>query len=136
MIETGIVEKTNGKYATVKVNKKDECSKCGLCLFPKNADSITFRSLNSVNAKAGDKVTIKTSEKAKISGVFLAFGIPLILIILAIGIGYLLQQSELIILLSCIIPVVLWFLVLAFIDNKLKKLKTFSTEIIEIKGDN
>ena len=136
MIENGIVERTNGKYATVKVNKKDECSKCGMCLFPNNADSITFRSLNSINAKVGDKVTIKTSERAKISGVFLAFGIPLILIVLSVVIGYLLVQNELIILATSVMVVALWFVVLALIDKRLKKHKVFLTEIIEIKGEN
>ena len=135
MIEKGLVEKTNGKYAFVKVNKKDECSKCGMCLFPKNTDSIKFRSLNALGAKEGDEVLIKTSEKAKISGVFLAFGVPLLLIALSIIIGYFIIKSELSILLISIATVILWFLILPIIDKKFNKSKTFLTEIIEIIGE-
>lgn len=137
MTESGKVIKTNGRHATVKVDKKDECSKCGLCLFPKNATAINFRSINDIGAKEGDEVLIKTSPKAKTLGVFLAFGMPLILIIACIVIGYFLFKKELFILLLAVGVTIVWYTALAFIDKKLKKSSAFLTEIIEItnKGD-
>ena len=38
MRESALVIKTEGEYATVSIDKKDECSKCGMCAFPKGAD--------------------------------------------------------------------------------------------------
>ena len=40
MVEQGVVTAVKGNRATVRVDKKDECSKCGMCLFPKGASSI------------------------------------------------------------------------------------------------
>ena len=39
MREKGVVTAVNGNFATVRVDKKSECDKCGLCLFPKGASA-------------------------------------------------------------------------------------------------
>ena len=66
MIETGSVIKLKDKIATVKVDKKDECSKCGMCLFPKNASHVEFETLNQVGAKEGDTVTVEAPRGAMV----------------------------------------------------------------------
>ena len=68
MKEAGLVISIDGEYASVKVDKKDECSKCGMCLFPKNADSIEIRAENSFGAEVGDTVVIETQEDTKLLG--------------------------------------------------------------------
>ena len=74
MQEIGKVSKTEGKYAIVKVQKKDECSKCGMCLFPKNASEIEFRAKNTLLAKENDDVLINTyNERGKLVGMLLVF---------------------------------------------------------------
>jgi hypothetical protein len=35
MKEIGIVKKTTKEIASVEINKKEECSKCGMCMFPR-----------------------------------------------------------------------------------------------------
>ena len=61
MQESAIVKKVAGQTATLVIDKKDECSKCGMCLFPKGANAIEFEAENSVNAKVGDTVLIERS---------------------------------------------------------------------------
>ncbi|MBQ9756520.1 MAG: SoxR reducing system RseC family protein [Clostridia bacterium] len=132
MIEQGVVVKTENKFATVKVDKKDECSKCGMCLFPKNASSIEFTATNDKGAMVGDTVIIETEKDTKFLGAILVFLIPLILIGLAVLINALFIKSEIWVAALAVGFVVLWFFVLALIDKKLKKAFAFAPKIVEI----
>jgi len=132
MTETGVVVKADGNTATVKVDKKDECSKCGMCLFPKGADSVEFQTENSLHANVGDKVVIKTEKDGKLLGAILAFLVPLLLIGVSVLLGYLVLKSEIWILALSVILIAVWYLVLAFIDKKLVKKLGFRPKIIEI----
>lgn len=133
MIEQGKVVKTRGDAATVKIDKKDECSKCGMCLFPKNASSIDIEADNGIGATEGQTVIIETSDEIKLIGIFLAFIVPLLLIGVAVAVTYFIIGTEIWMLVLSVIFVVLWYTILAFIDKKFKTLKRFSAKIIKIK---
>lgn len=133
MIEQGKVVKTRGDAATIKIDKKDECDKCGMCLFPKNASSIEIEADNAVGAAEGQTVIIETSDEIKLIGVFLAFIVPLLLIGVAVAVTYFIIGTEIWMLILSVVFVVLWYTVLAFIDKKFKTLKRFSAKIIKIK---
>ena len=133
MQEIGKVSKTEGKYAIVKVQKKDECSKCGMCLFPKNASEIEFRAKNTLSAKENDDVLINTSnERGKLVGMLLVFLVPLLLIGLAVLIEKLFIKNEIFILPISIVLIVVWFFILSIIDKKIAKNDKYVCEIIEI----
>ena len=132
MTEQGKVISIDGGFATVKVDKKDECAKCGLCMFPKNANSVNFYAENNVGANVGDTVIVTTKEKAKTVGILLVFGVPILLIVASLLIGYLLIKSETVGLITSIFSVVIWFFILSFIDKRLKKRSNFSSKIQEI----
>lgn len=136
MRESGIVTQTNGNYATVKVDKRDECSKCGMCLFPKGASNIEFNAKNDLGAKVGDKVEIEKENDAKLFGATLVFLVPLLLIVLSAFITYVFLKNEIWLLILSVIFIVLWYTILAVIDKKLKKLVKFSSVIVEIKEKN
>ena len=121
MIESGKIVKTSGKYATVRIDKKDECSKCGMCLFPKNANYLDIEAKNQVDAKEGDFVEVEREEGGKLISVLLVFLVPLILVITSVIVTYLFKIKEIWILILSAISVILWYTVLAFIDNKIKK---------------
>lgn len=139
MTEQGLVTAVSEKHATVKVDKKDECSKCGMCLFPKNANSVDFYAENTVGAKEGDSVIIDVSGGGKLLGAILVFLIPLILIGVSALINYFFINVEIWILILSVIFIVLWYTILAVIDKKLKKTKVFCSKIVQIvkeKSDN
>lgn len=139
MTEQGIVTATNNRTAKVKIDKKDECSKCGMCLFPKNASSIEVVADNGVGATEGDTVIVETTGETKLLATALVFVVPLLLIGLAVLINYLLIKSEIWILILSVIFIVLWYTILAVIDKrfvKLKKLSAKITEIIKEKNEN
>ena len=73
MKEEGQVKSVKKNFAVVSVSKKDECSKCGMCLFQNGADSVDFNAENSLDAKVGDKVIIQTAETTKFLGIMLVF---------------------------------------------------------------
>ena len=123
MIEIGKVVSFDGKHAVVKVDKKDECSKCGMCLFPKNASSVDFRAENPLNAKLEDTVVIESRKDGRLLGAVLAFLVPLILIALSAVITYIILS---------VIFIGLWYTILAVIDKKLKKSINFCHVIVSI----
>lgn len=139
MKELGFVTKIDKDRAVVKVDKKDECSKCGLCMFPKNANSIEFSAVNEVNAKQGDTVIIETTKDTKLISALLVFLVPLVLIGLSCVITYTFLNNEIWVLIFSVIFIILWYTILAVIDKKLKNKKDFCPHIISIienKGEN
>lgn len=132
MNEIGQIIKTDGKTATVRIDKKDECSKCGMCLFPKNANHIDLEALNPIGAKEGDSVEVVRNEGGKLLSALLVFLIPLLLIIGSVIATYLTKKDEIWILILSAISVVAWFIILSFIDKKIKSKFVNKTEIIKI----
>ena len=131
MQEQGVVVKVEGNQATVRVDKKDECSKCGMCLFPQNASHIDFQAQNDLGVVEGDTVIIQTQKEGKMLGVLLAFLVPLILVCVGVLIGLLVLKNELLALAISVALVVVWYVVLSFIDKKLKKSMGFKPTIIQ-----
>ena len=132
MREIGKVVSFDGKHAVVKVDKKDECSKCGMCLFPKNASSVDFRAENPLNAKLEDTVVIESRKDGRLLGAVLAFLVPLILIALSAVITYIFIKNEIWLLILSVIFIGLWYTILAVIDKKLKKSVNFCHVIVSI----
>lgn len=131
MKEKGVVVK-GGETATVRVDKKDECAKCGACLFSDNAKYVDFNAKNQVGAKDGDEVIISTFENGKLLGAIIVFGVPLLLIGLAALLALTVFKNEILLPIFGVSLTALWFFVLGAADEKIKKMKRFSTEIVEI----
>lgn len=132
MRESGKVIKNDGAYSVVRIDKKEECSKCGMCLFSQNASFVDIRAENKVGAVEGDVVLIEKGEGGKLLSAILIFLIPLLLIGAAAVIGTLIIKKEIWILILSLIFIVLWYAVLALIDKKLRKKDNFTVKVIEI----
>ncbi len=136
MIEQGVVVSVNGKHAKVKVDKKTECDKCGMCLFPQGASSTEFNAINKIGASEGDLVTIETVKDAKFMGAMLVFFVPLVLIALSMVLAVAVIKNEIYALLISVVLIAIWFFVLSLIDKKLKNTKSFSPQIVSIDIKN
>ncbi|MBQ9514412.1 MAG: SoxR reducing system RseC family protein [Clostridia bacterium] len=132
MTEKGVIVKTEKERAIVRVDKKDECSKCGMCLFPKGASFIEYSATNDINAKVGDSVVIEMQKDAKFLAVFLVFLVPLILIGVAFLLNHFITKSDVFLLIFSLGLIILWFFILGLIDKKIKKISGFSPKIIKI----
>lgn len=136
MRENGEVVKVEKNYAVVKVDRKSECEKCGMCGMKSGMSFIEINSTNTVGAKVGDKVVIETGGKVKLAATLFTFVVPLILLAAAIVFGYSYIKNELYILAICLGTLVAWYTILSFIDKKLARLRGFCPEIIQIIGEN
>lgn len=132
MKEIAIVKETKGKEATVYLEKKDECSKCGMCIFPKNAKGVEITARNEVGAIKGDSVLIDVKDEGKLLGIFLVFIIPLLLIGVSFLLNALFIKNELWTLAIAVGLIVVWYVILSFIDKKLKRSKSYGTEIVSV----
>lgn len=132
MQEIGQVKKIDGDQAVITVNKKDECSKCGMCLFPKNADATEFTAFNLAKAKEGDNVLIEIKEGGKLPALILVFLVPLILILVSSVVANTLIKMDIWTLWLSLISIAIWFAVLPVIDKAVKKTQAFSVEIIKV----
>lgn len=135
MREIGTVISVSGNTAKVAVDKKNECAKCGLCLFKDGVNKAEFIAFNDISAKCGDTVVMER-ERNDLLGVFLAFFVPLILIGLSVLINYTLVGKELFIPIFSVAAIAIWYMVLAAIDKKLKKLRRYVSRITEIIKPN
>lgn len=138
MTEVGKVIKTDGRYATVRIDKKEECGKCGMCLFAQNASFTDMRAQNFAGAKQGDSVIVENGGDAKLIGSLLLFLVPLMLIGVAAAISILVIKKEIWILLLSLIFIVSWYTILGFFDKKLCKKDKFCVKVVKIleKGEN
>ena len=137
MTESGKVVKTEGKYATVRIDKKDECGKCGMCLFAANASYTEMRARNDAGAAVGDEAVVETAESGKTLSAVLVFLVPLLLIVLAAAIGLFIIGKEIWILLLSLIFIISWYTILGLFDKKLRKSDKFCARIVRItaKGE-
>lgn len=132
MKEVGVVTEIKGKTAVVSVDKKDECTSCGLCLFKDNATKAEFYVKAEKDIAVGDNVVIEKSDSGKFLGVILAFFVPLILIGLAVLINYLFIKSEIWILVLSVGFIALWFIILALLDKRFFESGVFNARIVSV----
>ena len=133
MTEKATVVKTDKTGAVVRLDKRAECDKCGLCAFPKNAGSIEMHAFNNAGANAGDEVIVERSEKGRFLGAILVFLVPLLLIGAASVIALLAIKQDIWVLFLSIIFLAAWFAVLAALDKKLGRIKGFAPVIVKIE---
>ena len=136
MKEVGIVSKIQKDIATVEVDKKDECSKCGMCLFPQGVNAITFNANNKVGAKIGDTVVIERYADGGFLSAVLVFLVPLILIGLSVFLGLCIIKWQLSVLILSLSLIILWYIILSKIDKILKRKWGYKTVVVEILRSN
>ena len=132
MKETGTVTKISSGNATVKVKRRAECSKCGMCGMKDSATDMDFvASLNSAKVNVGDVVVIENKKDLKFLSYLLIFIVPLVLIGLGLFIGYTLLNETFVLLIS-LGSVVVWYGVIYFVDKIFRFGKNYGYQITEV----
>ena len=135
MIETGKITEIKNDKAKVRIDKKAECSKCGMCLFPANANYTDFEVQNTLSAEVGDIVQIER-KPAVLTGAVITFLIPLLLIAGGVCIGLFVIKNDFWTLGISLGIVVLWFLFLMLTEKYRKKMQKFIPVMTEIIHKN
>ena len=128
----GIVEKVDGQHVVVRIVQTSACSACsakGLC----NASESKEKQIDvyEVNAsyRIGEEVVLCGTTSMGMRAVFLAFGIPMLLLLVALFVTMRVTDGDaLVSSLVALFAVVPYYLVIYFMKDKLNKTFSFTIE--------
>lgn len=128
----GIVEKVEGSHVVVRIVQTSACSACsakGLC----NASESKEKQIDvyEVNAsyRIGEEVVLCGTTSMGMRAVFLAFGIPMLLLLVALFVTMWVTDGDaLVSSLVALFAVVPYYLVIYFMKDKFNKTFSFTIE--------
>ena len=128
----GIVEKVEGAHVVVRIVQTSACAACsakGLC----NASESKEKQVDVYEAGAsyriGEEVVLCGSTSMGMRAVFLAFGIPMLLLLFALFVTMRVTDGDaLVSSLVALFAVVPYYLVIYFMKDKLNKTFSFTIE--------
>ena len=128
----GIVEKVEGSHVVVRIVQTSACAACsakGLC----NASESKEKQIDVYEAGAsyriGEEVVLCGSTSMGMRAVFLAFGIPMLLLLFALFVTMRVTDGDaLVSSLVALFAVVPYYLVIYFMKDKLNKTFSFTIE--------
>ena len=86
MVENGKVIQIKDKMARVEIKRASACGEsCGSCKGSCETPHHYIDAINSIGAEAGDLVNIEMSTKVFLKATAIAYGIPLLMLIIEIG---------------------------------------------------
>ena len=130
MEQSGIVvDVLDNGDALVRFKRTSACGPCHAC-FRLGSDEADITIENKLQAKVGDEVEISIHGKTMMQSSMIAYGIPLIFLIVGVCLGSLI--SEIAALLIGISATLLSFLVLKFLDKTLRNINRFKPKMIKI----
>lgn len=127
--ERGIVRSTDAEYIYVEVVRASacggHCSTCAAKCAESKSEIIKFP--NTIHAQVGDVVVVRSNSKSVLSYICLVYGLPLIVMIVAISVSNLLfsflniERKDLYSFFIGIICLMLSYLIIKKIDSKYEK---------------
>ena len=136
MKEIGTVQRVQGSVATVIFDRHEACGSCRACTPLEGEKQMSVQLNNAMGAKAGDRVAVELKGKSMLSATAIAYGIPLILLIIGAVVGDALHQAyrigEAFSALIAILSAVLGYGVLKLLDPIFAKKGRFAPAICEI----
>lgn len=130
MTGEGTVVKTNGRYATVRIEKRSacsgECSSCGLC----NNPVYDIEVINDAGAQTGDIVRLYMPTGKVYASAFLVYMLPILAVFSVMGVCSLLAVKTSITAILCVAVLAGW-LWLIRTYNKKANLKSSIEEVVK-----
>lgn len=139
MDQIGYVVEVKDNYAIVDVRRTsacgDKCSSCGGgCSIPAMRVNIK----NTIGAKVGDFVEVEMETKSLMKSAFIAYIIPLIMLIAGISSGVYFfndlgfKNYEVLGVLTGFVALVISYFLLKIIDNNIKKNKSNELKLVKV----
>ena len=120
MEQTGIVEECVDGMAKVKITRSsacgDSCAACGMC----PGRETVIEAKNTCGAAKGDTVLLNMSSGKVLNAAFLAYIVPVILLVLGCVIGDYIFKSENMGILSGFALMIVSFIAMHILDKRLK----------------
>lgn len=128
----GIVEKIDGSHVTVRIVQTSACSSCsakGLCNASESKEKLIDVYQSQVPSRVGEEVVVCGTTSMGMRAVFLAFGIPLLILLAALFVSMRMTGDDA--LLSAVIAlcaVVPYYLIIYLCKDKLDRTFSFTIE--------
>ncbi len=128
----GIVRKLEGDKARVFIKRNtmcgDSCATCGLC-----GDKATVIGAdNAVDAQVGDHVMVEIQTQSGLLGAFLAYGVPILIILLGMVMITITKANQLQGIVGVVVGIAVWFLLMWVMEKKGILKKKFGAKIVSI----
>lgn len=120
MAEVGEVIEVKDPYVVVSLMRSEACGKCKACTAGLQETQMIMEAENQCDAHVGDFVEIYLKEENFLKAVFIMYGIPLIGLMIGIGLGYLLFDHELMIMLVGIIVLAATYILIRVNEKRFK----------------
>ena len=134
MTGKGVVVRTNGAFAVVKVRKSSACGHdCGECRVCNNPEFET-EVLNEIGAKEGDEVLIGAPANKILFSAFLVYMLPLIGLFVTYVILSTFFNNAFVISSGCVIWLAIWFVLIRFKNKSCKNEMSTILEVINEKN--
>ena len=128
----GRVESVDGSHIIVRIIQTSACSGCSIkshCNASESKEKLIDVYEANASYQIGEEVVLCGTTSMGMQAVLLAFGVPLIILVLALGLTmYMTDDDALISSLVGLLSIVPYYLVLHFYKDKLKKTFSFTIE--------
>ncbi len=132
MTGEGIVVKTHGGHATVRIEKKSacsgECSSCGMCQNP----VYDVEARNTAGAHVGDKVKLYMPTGKVYRAAFLVYMLPILAVFAVMGVCYALSLPASATAIVCVVALAGWI----YAIRRYNRRANLESEITEIVNEN
>lgn len=139
MDQIGYVVDTKGEFAVVDVRRTTACGdKCSSCGGGCSVPAMRVNIKNTIGAEVGSFVEVEMETKSLMKSAFIAYVIPLIMLIVGVSSGIFLFQSmgysnyEILGLLTGLVFLGLSYFILKVIDNHIKNNKSSELKIVRV----
>jgi sigma-E factor negative regulatory protein RseC len=128
----GRVEKVEGSHVVVRIVQTSACSACsikGHCNASESKEKLIDVFEVNASYQIGEEVVLLGTTSMGMQAVLLAFGVPLVILIVALGVTmYLTEGDALISSLVGLLSIVPYYFAIHFNKDKLKKTFSFTIE--------
>lgn len=124
----------SGDTAKVELEKSEKCGHCGakIMCHPGSDNKMCVEAINEIGAKIGDRVRIEVSPAISILATFILFVAPILAFLVVFTIVNILTKNENLAILSGFSGLILFFLFLIKINQKVAKNRRFHPVIKEV----
>lgn len=130
MTGKGIVVKTDGNRAVVRIRKSSACGHdCGECRVCSNPEFET-EVLNQIGASAGDTVRIGAPAGEILFSAFLVYMLPVIGFMIVYMLLCTFSKSDFIIASGCVVWIAVWFLIIRIHNGRSRTKMSTILEVI------
>ncbi|MGI6357418.1 MAG: SoxR reducing system RseC family protein [Bacillota bacterium] len=93
MQEIGLVVRTQGQLADVRLRQQSACAKCGKCELAHESKELTVSAVNQAGASAGQTVRMEMTHRDVVTAGLIVYGLPLLMLFLGVAVGQTLSSQ-------------------------------------------